>query len=97
MKIAERYFFDDGRIIQRDTWDPNPTLKRAREIRDGRPIIEIPDGGAHVASVPRHLFEKWLIEDGIRMDDEEAVDEMLARRLNSNEYSHFRTRFQGTF
>lgn len=95
MKIKETAWAEDDGILVRETWDPNPALNRARQIRDGKPTLGVPDG-KHVATIPRMLLEHWLVEEGISYCDREAVNEMLARKLNSGEFAHFRT-WGGTY
>ena len=90
MKIKERSFLDGTSLITQTTWNPEPALKRARQVRDGKPVWQVPEG-QHIATVPRFLLERWMEEDGVKYDDHAALDEMLARRLNSSDYLHLRT------
>lgn len=86
----EKWHRVDDRIVHQTTWDPNPTLQRARQIRDGKPTWQVPDG-KHVGTIPRWLLEQWLEEAGIKFNDRAAVEELLQRKLNSGEFAAFRT------
>lgn len=87
MKIAERFFEDDGKIIHQETHDYQPVLDRARMMRDRGPEW---GESRHVASIPSHLFFEWLKEAGVSPSDTKAAEEVLKRKLMSGEFSAFR-------
>lgn len=94
MKVAERYFDDDGKLIIQETHDPNPVLNRLAALRSGGK-----DGfgeSKHVGTVPGWLLEQWLRDDGVSFTDQEAVRDVIRRKMNSGEFSALRN-WQGRY
>lgn len=88
MKIGERFHDDEGsKFVIEEIHDYNPTLNRARIMRDRGPEW---GESRHVASIPSHLFFEWLKEAGVSPSDTKAAEEVLKRKLMSGEFSAFR-------
>lgn len=88
MKIAERYFDDDGKLIIQETYDPTPYLERTAKLRSaGRMGFS---ESRHVGTVPNFLLEQWLRDAGVSYTDTDAVNELLNRKLQSGEFSALR-------
>lgn len=88
MKIGERLFDDDGRVIHRTTYDPNPALEKARVLR-GRGGDQFGSDSKMIGIVPATMVTQWLREAGVRWDDP-AAEDVINRKLQSGEYSKLR-------
>ena len=85
-----RVFKDDGKLIVHKREDVEPVLdavKFAREV----PHTPMADSW-HVARIPTVLIEQWLIEEGLTLDDREAVRDMIKRKMLSGEFAAFRVK-----
>ena len=93
MKLGERWFDDDGKIIQQRTFDPTPQLEEAKALRDvtGGHFGE----SRHIGRVPMWLVNEWLKEAGVSWDDP-AADDVIFRKLTDGDVSKFRV-WQGTY
>jgi len=90
VKILDRMYMDsDGKtIVHHQVHDYNDVLRQNAEMRQ-QEIGKMGDNWL-IGRVPKSLITKWLKEAGVSWDDHEAVDEIIARKLNSNEFSHLR-------
>ena len=93
MKIAERAFDDDGKLIIQQTHDPNPVLDSVGRIKSagitGRGENKL------VGRIPMYLVNEWMKEAGIRWDDPAGKD-VIRKKLLSGEFSALRP-WEGTF
>lgn len=95
MKIGERMFDDDGKIIVQKTYDLEPVLEQNAKLRS----VDNPGvwgESRHVASLPGWLVFQWMKEAGIHVNDTAARDEMLKKKLLSGEFSKLRI-WEGTY
>jgi len=94
-KIAERFTFEDDRIIIKRTHDASHMLKDAQQARE---LTENSFGSDYklAAVVDMALLNVWLKEAGVAWSDTEAVKEVLNRKLMSNECSALRV-WDGAF
>lgn len=91
MKIGERYWDQDGKLIVEETHDPNPVLESARILRHQREAGgPQPVDGKHVARIPYWLLEQKAQERGIKWDDREAMRKLVQEIVMDSQYSHFR-------
>lgn len=91
MKIAEREWDEDGKIITQETYDPNPLLKDVQLLRHQREAggPQICDG-KHVARLPLWLVEAEARARGIKWDDREAMNEMVRSMVVDRDLRQFR-------
>lgn len=94
-KIAERFTFEDDRIIIKRTHDASYMLKDAQQARE---LTENSFGSDYklAAVVDMALLNVWLKEAGVAWSDTEAVKEVLNRKIMSNEFSALRV-WDGAF
>lgn len=90
MKLRERYFDQDGKLIVEQTHDPRPYLSRAKAAKDVD--AGFVSDGWHVASLPAYLVNEECRKRGVRLDDHDAVQEVLFDLINDSDYRHFRVR-----
>ena len=95
MKIGEQFIDGEGDTFHlKEVHDFNPTLNAAAAIR------EVSDGrmgeSRHVGRVPAKLFYEWLREAGVKPSDTQAAQEVIKRKMMSNEFSAFRV-WNGTY
>lgn len=94
MKLAERYFTDDGKIIIQQTHDPNPTLNTVAAMRSAG--IEGFGHNKLAARIPGWLIEQWLIEAGVSYQDEAAKREIIKKKILSGDIQKLRL-WEGTY
>ncbi len=91
MKIGERHWEDDGKLIIEETHDFNPILDSAEVLPDQRDLggPQIADG-KHVARLPMKLVAEKARERGVAWNDHEGMQKVVQEMIQSNEYAHFR-------
>lgn len=94
-KIAERFTFEDDKIIIKRTHDASHMLKDAQQARE---LTENSFGSDYKLAgvVDMALLSVWLKEAGVAWSDTEAVKDVLKRKLMSNEFSALRV-WDGAF
>lgn len=87
MKLRERVFAEDGKIIVQETYDAEPAIERVKMLREapGKPVE-----GVCIGSVPLWLLEMWCKEDGVRWDDVHARREVMKKRLANGDFAKLR-------
>lgn len=94
MKLNERYFDDDGKLIVVEEHDVQDTLDQVSEMKShgwtgwGE--------NRHVGRVPFPVLEQWLTDAGVRFDDQDAVRGVIQGKLLSGEFDKLRP-WTGTF
>lgn len=93
MKLGERLFEQDGKMIHHRVFDPTQQIEDASAIRSL-------NGGEHgenkhVARVPLWMVTEWLKEAGVKWDDP-AAENVIKRNLMSGNYSKLRV-WGGTY
>jgi hypothetical protein len=99
MKTSERFDYEDHQIHITQKHDVTQTLKRAQMMRDADAAGHtgaIPADWKPIGTVPAIMLRKWCDEAGVRMDDRRAVEEVINKKLMSNEFSKFRVQ-EGKF
>jgi hypothetical protein len=87
-KIAERMFLDEGKLVIQSTHDFTPVAEKAKTLN--RHGMDSLGESKLVALIPDEMVNQWLKEAGVRWDDREGVEKVLARKLNDPDFSHFR-------
>ena len=89
MKIKEEFIDGEGDTFHvKKTYDAQPTLDRIRLMRDaGKQDF---GESKHVGTVPGWMVSEWLKQAGVRWDDVEARDEVIKKKLMSNEFAALR-------
>lgn len=93
MKIAERMTLDGGRLYVEQRHNLNASLAMAERMRHAHEAGHtgtIPKDWVPLGVVPGVLVRAWADEAGVRMDDSDAMNELLNRKLLSGEFSKFR-------
>lgn len=94
MKLGERYFDDDGKLIIVEQHDPTQTLEQVAQMKSAGHVGF--SENRHVGRVPFFLLEQWIDEAGVRFDDQDAVKEVLHKKLLSGDFDALRP-WTGTF
>ncbi len=88
---GERWFEDDGKLIQQRTFDVEPAFERARFLRDR--YDHAPNENWFPAGViDSRMLSAWLKEDGVGWSDAEGVQNSIRRRLINGDFSKFRAK-----
>ena len=93
MKIAERIFEEDGKIIHARTFDNQPAIDDAAALRSAG--LGQTGENRLVGRVPMNIVADWLKEAGVKMHDPAARD-VIRRKMLSGDFDAFRV-WQGTF
>jgi len=90
MKLGERYFSDDGKLIVEKMQASDPYKERALLAREvnAAPMSE----SWHVASLPAWLVVEECKKAGVMMHDHDAVQEVMFRMINDSDFGHFRVK-----
>ena len=88
-KISEQYKFEGDEIVVKQTYDASHMLKDAQHARE---VTENSFGSdyKHVGNVDVALVNVWLTEAGVSWTDTNAVNDVLKKKLMSNEFSALR-------
>ena len=93
--MNETYFEQDGKLIVKKTSDPTPVLDFNQRLRsDGKTTFG--QHNWHVARIPAHVLEAWIKEAGLRLDDREAVRDLIQRKLLDGDNAYLRVH-EGSF
>ena len=96
MKIKEQVHHDtkNGKIIVESTYDNNPALERAEQLRKAK--VGITGHNKLVGTIPIHLIKMWCDEEGVKWSDNEARKEIVMKKILSGEFDKLRV-WKGTF
>lgn len=102
MKVGEKVYEEDGKLIIKKSHDFTPVLERMKQIRrDG--VIAM-DGGKStseetrfIGSIPLVLMEQWCKEEGVKWDDVHARGEVVKRKILSGDFDAFRSDWKGSY
>lgn len=88
MKIAERAFEEDGKLIIQQTHDYSGILQQAKKLREAG----CQDLGESklVGRIPITLIREWCKEAGVKWSDVQARHDVVRRKLLSGEFDKFR-------
>ena len=84
MKIAEAYGVDGRNLITRETYDPNPYLRRAAALREKGQNWD--RNVKHIASFPQFLVRIWMKDRGISDQDREGIKKLLMEKARDGEW-----------
>ena len=93
-KIAERMFVDEGKLVIQETHDFTPVVEKAKILN--RHGMDTMGDSKLVALIPDEMVNQWLKEAGVKWSDRKGVEDVLARKLNDPDFSHFRV-WEGRF
>lgn len=89
MKTNERVTAEDHLLVVQQRHDVTNALKRAEMMRHAHEIGHsgaIPKDWEPIGVVPAIMKRLWAQEAGVRMDDAEAMEEVLMKRLLDGEF-----------
>lgn len=96
MKINEKLHYDDltDTLVVQETYDPNPILNSVAQLKSAgyTGFSE----NRHVARVPTFLIEQWCKEAGVSFSNQEAVKEILHKKILSGDFNNLRP-WTGTY
>ena len=84
MKIKEQVHHDlkNDKIIVQSTYDSNPTLERAEQLRKAK--VGITGENKLVGTIPIHIVKMWCDEAGIKWSD---IKDLRETGINWNDIS----------
>jgi hypothetical protein len=94
-KISESVTFDDDAMIIKKTHNADIMLRDAQRGRELSPNAFGSDY-KHIGNIDMALANIWLKEAGVSWEDTNAVNDVLKRKLMSNEFQKLRV-WEGTF
>ena len=96
MKIKEQVHHDtkNGKIIVESTYDNNPVLERAEQLRKAK--VGITGHNKLVGTIPIHIVKAWCTEAGIKWSDNVAKKEIIRKKILSGDFDKLRV-WKGTF
>ena len=96
MKIKEQVHHDikNDKIIVQSTYDSNPTLERAEQLRKAK--VGITGHNKLVGTIPIHIVKMWCDEAGIKWGDTQAKKDIIRKKMLSGEFDKLRV-WKGTF
>ena len=96
MKIKEQVHQDNknGKIIIQSTYDNNPALERAEQLRQAK--VGLTGHNKLVGTIPIHIVKTWCTEAGIKWSDNEAKKEIIRKKMLSGDFDKLRV-WKGTF
>ena len=88
-KIAEKWFVQDGQIVQQQTHDYTPVLDRNKALRSaGR--VGLGKESYLAANIPMKQWHEWAKKHGVSPSDNHAMREVVIKELNDSNNAHFR-------
>ena len=94
-KIAEKITFDGDNMIVKKTYDADVMLKDAEYARQ-RTSNSFGSDHKYIGNVDMALVNVWLKEAGVQWHDTAAVNEVIKKKLLSNEFAKLRG-WEGTW
>ena len=96
MKIKEQvhHYMKSDKIIVKSTYDNNPALERAEQLRQAK--VGITGHNKLVGTIPIHIVKMWCDEAGIKWGDTNAKKEIIRKKMLSGEFDKLRV-WKGTF
>jgi len=94
-KIKETVTFDGDKMIIKNTFDGSQMLKDAEYARQ-RTENAFGSDKKYVGNVDMGLVNIWLKEAGVSWTDTHAVQEIIKRKLMSNEFAKLRV-WEGSY
>jgi len=94
MKIAERWTFEDDRLLMKKTFTADPALTAARALRDRE--VQAQGESKIVGVVPYALWLEWAKKWGVRADDHAGMRDVLEREMQNPDNKNLRV-WAGSF
>lgn len=94
MKLQERWFEDDGKLVLHKTHDVTPTLEAVRQLRDAG--TDTMGDSKHVGRVPGWMLAEWMKEAGVKWSDNAAMNDVIRKKMLSGEFAALRN-WQGSY
>lgn len=102
MKVGEKVYEDDGKLIIEKSHDFTPVLKQMEQIRK-QGIIGM-DGDTtgkgdarFIGRIPLALAEQWCKEAGVKWSDAAARGDVIKRKILSGDFDAFRTDWKKSY
>lgn len=95
MQEKRKWFMQDGKLVYHKQSDPNPVLESTAALRSAGKTTMGKENW-HVGCIPMHVLEKWIKEAGLRLDDREAVADLIRRKLLDGDNAFLRVH-EGTW
>lgn len=94
MKLAEKWFQQDGKVIHQRTFDAEKPMQAAKLLRDradalGKKASPIPESET-IGVLPGWLWSQWIKEAGVSPTDHEACRQVIERKLMDSDNSKLR-------
>lgn len=97
MKIGERFIpvaGSDTEFVVQETFANDPYLENVKQLRDAG--VGQSGESRLIGRIPLHIVEMWIKEAGLKWDDNQAVQDLIRRKMLSGEFDKFRV-WEGTF
>ena len=96
MKIGERIIYDESgdKLVHHRKFNNDPYLEQAKQLRDAG--VGVKGHNKLVGRIPMHLVGQWIKEAGLSWDDNEAVKDLIRKKMLSGEFDKFRV-WEGTY
>lgn len=94
MKLSEKAFESDGKLIVQETHDFTPILEQAKTMR-----FNGMTGNSHmrpVGLIPMKLWEEWAKRWGVSAGDHDAMRDVVAKEMSNPDNAGFRV-WEGKF
>lgn len=92
MKLAEKWFEQDGKLVQQRTFDAEAPIRAARLLRHASEAGQkspVPDSET-IGVVPGWLWNEWIKEAGVSHTDHEACRQVIERKLMDSDNNKLR-------
>ena len=94
MKIAEKAYEQDGKLIVQETHDFNPVLEKVKQLKSAG--MDSLGESKLVGVIPMKLWAEWAKKWGVSPSDNEAMKEVVAREMADSNNAHLRV-WEGTY
>lgn len=97
MKIKDELIYDAvaDKVVHKKTHDYTPEMEMARKLRQMHGDQKGVENKL-IGTIPMSLIGEWVKEAGIEWSDQQAVQEVVKRKILSGEFDKFRV-WQGKY
>ena len=94
-KIGSQYKFEDDKLIIKSTYDATVAINDAAYARE---VTQNSFGSdnKYVGNVDVAMLNNWLKEAGVKWTDTQGVNDVVKKKLMSNEFSKLRV-WEGSY
>ena len=96
MKVAEKTWMDGDNLIIKETHDVSGMLRDAEYAREVAPHT-FGNDNIVLGQIDIKVLSIWLKEAGVDWSDVEGMQDVIKRKLMSNEFSKLRGDWKGTW